>query len=208
MKFSDKMLSALADKVKLSLSQKRFEHVKFVVDAAKRIGEYFPDIDPSELACAALLHDITKEIDTEAHLQILKENGFVITEDDMAATAILHSLSAPFAVKRDYPEFATDNVLSAVKNHTTGDFGMSVFDRIIFIADYVEDSRVYDSCVKVRDELFASLSQKNSYEENELALNMAVLNSIIFTENDILKRGRTLNKRSIKTKEYFCGLLH
>ena len=208
MKFTDQELSALMTAAQNRISEKRFMHVISVVEAAKKIGEYFPDIDLSELSAAALLHDISKEIKFDEQIALIeKEYGF-ITEEDRETVAVLHSLSAPAVIKTDFPKFATENVLSATKNHTTGNPGMSVFDRIVFIADYVEDTRIYESCVKVRCELYSSLSHENSYEQNEFALNKAVSDSLDFTENQVLKQGRKLNSRSLKTRNYFCGLIN
>ena len=207
MKFSDEQITNLAECVKSRLSEKRFRHVQCVVDAAKRIGRFFDEIDISELSAAALLHDITKELDVSEHLALFDEYGVKISDEDRDTVSILHSLTAPFFTLKHFPEFATESVLSALKNHTTGESGMSIFDRIIFIADYVEDSRIYDSCVKVREELFSALSLLNNHEKNEYALNKAVYDSLVFTEKDVLKRGRILNSRSFSTKEYFCAVL-
>lgn len=207
MKFTDQELSALMTAVKIRLSEKRFLHVISVVEAAKKIGNYFPGIDLSELSAAALLHDITKEMKVEEHISLIEKEYGTLSDEDRETVAILHSLSAPVIVKKDFSEYASENVLSAVLNHTMGAPGMSVFDRIIFISDYVEQTRTYDSCVKVRRELYDSLSQEKGYKNNELALNKAVYDSLDFTENQVLKQGRTLNSRSLKTKDYFCGLI-
>ena len=207
MRFSKEQLIMLSESVKERLSEKRFNHTLSVQRSAERIGEYFKDIDLSELSAAALLHDVTKEISLDEQRNLFENNGLLLNDEDRETTAIWHSLSAPLLIKRDFSEFATADVLSAVRNHTTGNPAMSVFDRIVFIADYVEELRSYDSCIEVRSMLFSTLSEKNTAEENEYALNKAVVASLGFTENEVLKRGRKLNYRSRETKEYFCRLI-
>ena len=207
MKFTEEEIISVSNEVYKRLSEKRYAHTVSVVNAAKRIGQYFGEIDLSELSIAALLHDVTKELTYDEQIAILEEGRELITNEDREAPAVLHSLSAPCVIKRDFPEYATESILSAVKNHTMGAAQMSVFDRIIFIADYVEDSRIYESCIKVRAALYDGLSFENSYDKNERALNKAVYDSLVFTENEVIKRGRTLNSKSKETKEYFCKML-
>ncbi len=207
MKFSDEQIATLTLRVSEKLSEKRFSHTLGVLDAAKNIGKYFPKIDLSELSAAALLHDVTKELSFEEQLDLLGAGGVSLTDSDTKSPLILHSLSAPIAVERDFPEFATENVLSATRNHTTGSPGMSVFDEIVMISDYVEDGRIYDSCASVRRELFENLSKSKNEKETEKSLHFAVYKSLVFTENDVIKRGRFLNERSVATKKYFASLL-
>ena len=206
MKFSDEQISTLALRIKERLSEKRFVHTLGVLHAAEKIGEYFPDIDVSELSCAALLHDVSKEESFEEQLALLNEADFLLSESDKKSPLILHALSAPFVVLREFSEYATANVLSAVQNHTTGAPDMSVFDEIVMISDYVEAGRSYDGCVSVRNELFDDLKKSKNELECESALHKAVYKCLVNTEKDVLKRGRFLNERSIVTKDHFATL--
>ena len=207
MKYSKADIFELSELIRPRLSEKRFKHTLFVLEAAKRIGQYFNEIDISELSCAALLHDVTKELSYEEQISLITEGNIELTDEDRETPAILHSLSAPIVIERDFPEFATKNILSAVEKHTTGSDEMSLFDKIVFIADYVEDTRIYDSCIEVRERLFSSLSRDQDYPKNEAAVNKAVLDSLIFTEKDIIKRGRTPNARSLKAKEALLSFI-
>lgn len=207
MRFSDNQIDFLREKIADRLSEKRFSHTLGVLRAAERIGKSFMKIDVSELSAAALLHDVTKELCFEEQLALFFDVGITLSDSDIKSPLILHSLSAPFVVKRDFPEFATDNVLSAVKNHTTGAPGMSLFDEIILISDYIEDSRTYESCVAVRDALYSALAACRTESECEIALHKSVYESLVFTEMDVIKRGRFLNERSVSTKAYFASLL-
>ena len=207
MKFSQEIISILEERVKKRMSEKRFRHTRSVVFAVQRIGRYFEDLDLSELCAAALLHDITKELSVDEQIRLLIDGGFVISDEDMESPQIFHSFSAPIIIKSDFPKFATESVLSAVKNHTLGSPDMTVFDEIIFISDYIEDLRTYDSCIEVRKKLYDALSHENTVKQNVIALHEAVLSALIFTEKEVLKRGITFNSRSKKTKDYFYRLL-
>ena len=201
MKYSSDEILELSEMVKSRLSEKRYKHTLSVLEAAQNIAKYFVDIDISELSAAALLHDVTKELSYEEQLLLLKDGGIVISDDDRNTAPILHSLSAQVVIKRDFAKFATDSIISAVEKHTTGSADMSLFDKIIFIADYVEDTRIYDSCVKVREQLFSALSMEVDRCKNENEVNKAVFDSLVFTENDLIKRGRIPNQRSLIAKK-------
>ena len=162
MKLSSKELSTLREKVRLSLSEKRFLHTLGVEKAARKIAEFcLPDMK-DELSVAALLHDIAKEYDTEALLRFIDEDGIILSDVDRLTAAALHSYAAPCVIKKYFPEYATKEILNACRNHTLGSADMSLFEEIIFIADYIEDGRSYDSCINVRDKLYSSFEIGNT----------------------------------------------
>ena len=207
MKFNEKQLENLRQSVKERLSEKRFSHTLGVERAAIRIAEYFPSLDVSELSAAALLHDITKEYTLEEHYALALSQGDTLTDEQIQSREILHSLTAPYAVKWDYPEFASEDILSSLLNHTTACAGMSIFDEVIYIADYVEDGRTYPACVAVRDMLFDSLAIAKDAAERESALHRATLVSLENTINKLLFQGRILNERTKEAREYIVSLL-
>ena len=207
MKFTEKQLEKLRQSVGERLSEKRFSHTLGVERAARRIAEYFPSLDVSELSAAALLHDITKEFTLEEHYALALSQGVTLTDEQIQSREILHSLTAPYAVKWDYPEFATDNLLSSLENHTTAAAGMSLFDEIIYIADYVEDGRTYPACTQVRDMLFSGLKTATNDAERLSALHKATLKSLENTINKLLFQGRILNERTKEAREYILSQL-
>ena len=188
-------VSELKKKVEEKLSDARFKHTVGVVDAAKRIArEILPD-EEEAITVAAYLHDIAKELEI-SELVSLANESVSLTDDDFESPQILHSFAAPALIQRTFPKFATPQVLSAVFKHTTGDGEMSIFDEIIFIADYIEDGRTYPSCVSVREELWANLSVAKNAVEKENALHSAALSAINATIDNLTKKGRSVNQRT------------
>ena len=199
--FSEESLLNLKEKVKLRMSEKRFSHTLGVERCAKKLGELILPQRVSELRAAAILHDISKEIPLELQFEILRENSFPLTDEDVETTGVIHSFSAPFVVKRDFPEFATDDVLSAVFNHTLACENMSTFDKIIFVSDYAEDTRIYSSCVKVREFLFDRLDELD--EKERLAkLDEAFLAAINGALEALARMGQPINSRIYVAKKY------
>ena len=204
MKITEADISALRSDVKKYMSEKRYEHTLGVEAAAIRIGEYcLPDkIIP--LRCAALLHDISKELSADEQTEILREvKG--ITVSDLLTPPAHHAFTAPTVILRDFPSFATKEILSAVFNHTTASADMSVFDEIVFIADYVEDGRTYTDCIKVRDELFKRLEEARDIEECVQWLHVATISTLNNTINSLKSRNRFINDRTLSAKEAFIS---
>jgi predicted HD superfamily hydrolase involved in NAD metabolism len=195
--FSNETLQKLEFSVSQRMSAKRFSHTLGVVKAALFIAEHFPEIDKSELRAAALLHDIAKEIDASLGMSVLKAIDPPVSEADLLCHPTHHALIAPEIIKRDFPEFATESVLSAVKNHTTASPDMSDFDMIIFISDYVEDGRGYKDCITLREKLFSALSASRDSEEARMHLCDAVIECLENTIRFVLARGIYLHEKTV-----------
>jgi len=180
-------LDALRAQVQTRLTPRRFAHTLGVEACVARLGERLGLPNVGELRAAALLHDITKEYSEEEHTALLCAHGTVLDGQTRRMTALLHSMTAPLVIRRDFAAFATDAILSAVRCHTTGKVGMTLFDKILFIADYIEDGRTYASCVSVRERLWQALD--GASVSPEAALDEAVLASIDHTVSSLLSRG-------------------
>lgn len=207
MKFNDKMIDKLRLSVKNKLSDKRYIHTLGVEEMAVRIGDIFLPQKTDELRISALLHDITKELSYEQQLNLLQEGNVEYNKEDLDTKAALHSISAIPEVIKEYSEYVTPDVLSAISNHTLGKDKMSVFDEIIFISDYVESGRTYPSCIKTRDYLLNNLSAKNTYEQNLNFLHKSVLMAINFTIDSLNKRGEITHSKTYLAKAYFESVI-
>lgn len=207
MRFSDDQIALLRNNVENKLSKKRYVHTLGVEQAARYIGAFFDDLDISELSAAALLHDITKEYSLAEHKKLLKSYSVILSESDMAIEAVLHSLTAPYAVLSSFSEYATSEILSAIRNHTLGSPDMSIFDEIIFISDYVEDGRVYPACVEVRECLYRDLQSAKCADDLRLSLHRAVVNSLDYTISSLRARGSKVHEQTIVTFNTFAAKL-
>jgi len=117
--------------VRDKVGEKRFEHTKRVIDLAVEMAKKF-GISEYKTALAALLHDYCKD----------PEGGVYndVNHGAMAADAV----SAEFGIN-------DEDVLNAIRYHTTGRAGMSRLERVIFLADTVEPGRTYNSITQLRD---------------------------------------------------------
>lgn len=193
------MIDKLHLLVKERLSEKRFAHTLGVVKMANFLGEKcLPDMR-EELSYAAYLHDITKELPDLEQQKLLLECGFELTENERKSTPIHHSYTAPVVISRDFPEYATENVLSAILKHTVLDANMTVFDEIIYVADFIEENRSYKACVDMRDYVLSALS--DNIAENVIHLHKATLKILDFTLDFINKNGLFVVDKTVLAKE-------
>ena len=196
---TEKSLAELRSGVEGRLSASRFLHTLGVERAAELIGQYCLPTEIFPLRAAALLHDIAKEFSLDELILLLRKNGFPLTDEDLLSPQILHSFAAPFVICSDFPEFSESNILTATQNHTVGHEDMSLFDEIIFISDFIEDTRRYDACKKMREQLLSKL-KPGDFLENALLVHKACISTIEFTEKYLRERGKPINERMLKAK--------
>ncbi|MBR5242121.1 MAG: bis(5'-nucleosyl)-tetraphosphatase (symmetrical) YqeK [Clostridia bacterium] len=189
------------------MTEKRFLHTVGVAEMAKRLGEIFLPDQKDELIAAGYLHDIAKEYTERELLSLINELGYELTSSDILSPAVLHAYAAPTVITRDFSEYASEDILSSVFNHTTGADQMSLFDEIIFISDFIEEGRPYEASKTVREELFSRLYMAKSYEEMLLALHMASLSSIESTVKSLEKRNLYINEKTKDARNYFLNLI-
>jgi nicotinate-nucleotide adenylyltransferase len=153
---NDDILS-LREKVRAYLTEKRYAHTLAVERMAEYLGKIYLPEKINELRCAALLHDITKKCDLEKQLQYCSEFGIIVCDYDILSPKTFHAKTAECVVRRDFSDFATPDVLSGVRWHTTGHDGMTVFEAIVYLADYIEDTRTFPDCVTLRQYFYDGL---------------------------------------------------
>ena len=207
MVFTKDKLDELRDAVKEHLDSRRYTHTLGVEQCAIYLGEIFcPELVPS-LQVAALLHDVAKNKSLEEKFELIKSIGYKMTEDDVITSAAYHSFAAPGAIKKYFPDFFEENICSAVFNHTLGAPDMSLFDEIIFIADYIEEGRTYPACVYVRDTLYSELNSAVEFDEKKKALHWAVVKAIEYTVNKISMDNFPVHPKTLLTKNAFLSLI-
>lgn len=193
------VVQVLLQDVKQLMSEKRYIHTVGVMKMACEIGSYCLNNRVTELACAALLHDVAKEITDDELLSIIKRSCDDYENKISYGREAWHSFAAPYVIKRDFPSFATPEVLSSVEKHTVGAADMSVFDEIIFISDYIELGRIYPSCIAVREYLLGAL-KPDKLSENIIALHKSCIMAIEYTVENLMQRGKAVCPESLLAK--------
>ncbi|MBR2213255.1 MAG: nicotinate-nucleotide adenylyltransferase [Eubacterium sp.] len=121
------------------LNQHRYEHTIGVADTAKKMAEAF-DVNPNKAYLAGILHDCAKYFDDTELLAFCADKNIKITQIEQKKPFLLHSVVGEIIAKERY-HITDEEVLSAIRWHTTGKAEMSDLEKIIFAADYIEPGR-------------------------------------------------------------------
>lgn len=143
-------------KVKNHLDKDRYRHTIGVMYTAQCLAmRYGADMEKARIA--GLLHDCAKYIPTEKKISMCRENGIPVSNAEEKNPGLLHAkLGAVIALEKY--GIQDEEILNAIRFHTTGCPDMSLLDKIIYIADFIEPNRCEAPNLKeVRDEAFVSL---------------------------------------------------
>lgn len=143
--FSRENIDLIKADLKEKLPKKRYEHTLGVAYTAAALAMcYGEDILKAELA--GILHDVAKakksselKDDMKGYIDPYTDGDYVALIADKAPQ-ILHAIYAPYLVKRDY-KIEDKDILSAIRWHTTGKKDMTMLEKIVFVADYIEPNR-------------------------------------------------------------------
>lgn len=196
-------IEKLRENVSSVLSEKRMKHVLAVEDMAFRIGLLFYRNDSETLnllRAAALLHDVTKELADEEQLAILSDHSVRLLPEDLASMPTIHALTAALIIPERFPEYADERLIDAVRYHTTGREGMSLIEKIIFLADYIDETRTYPSCVALREEFFGADPASMSDDERVKHLDRAALASIENTLSYLESKERCIHPLTLAAR--------
>lgn len=196
-------IDALRDAVRGRMSEKRFSHTLGVEKLAAHLGELVCPERVFELRCASLLHDIAKELPEAETLRLLSGvRG--ITDEDMKSHSVFHAFVGPEVIKRDFPEYATPDILSAVFNHTTGAADMSLFDEIIFISDFAEEGRSYPACREIAKKLDERCRVAKNTDECIKAIHKTTYDTLLSVISTLERLEKPINSRTLLTRSAFA----
>ncbi|WP_411335389.1 bis(5'-nucleosyl)-tetraphosphatase (symmetrical) YqeK [Ruminococcus gauvreauii] len=132
-------LIKLERKLKNYLDRQRFHHTMGVMYTAACMGMVHGG-DPAKLQLAGLLHDCAKCIPDEKKLRLCGKFGITPSHYETTHPYMLHAKLGAHLAKKKF-DIRDPEVLSAITWHTTGKAAMTVLEKIIYIADYIEPGR-------------------------------------------------------------------
>lgn len=172
--------------VKEQLTEHRYVHTIGVMETAIELTDrYGGDLKKAETA--AIFHDYAKFRSKEEMKQI-------ITEQKMAPDLLIHSPElwhAPvgaYLVKKE-AGIEDAEILDAIRYHTSGRENMTLLDKIIYVADYIEPGRIFPGAEEVRKIAETDLNQ---------ALIASMKNTILF----LLKKNQPIYPQTLQSYNY------
>ncbi len=184
-------LKTMQEKLQSALSVKRYIHTMGVAEEAVKLAEiYGTPREQQKARVAGLLHDCAKDYPEAMRLRLCREYKVKMDEILEKQTDLIHPFLGAEVARREY--LVTDeDILNAIRYHTTGRAGMSLLEKIIFIADYIEPNREnFDGLEEAR---------RLAYLDLDEAMRYILKNTIAF----VRARGRLLHPLSLEALDYY-----
>ena len=173
--------------VKSHLSDKRWNHTVNVVSEAEKLCQMYGG-DMEKCVTAAIFHDVVKELPNEELNALVRKFGF--DEKYIDSPNLSHGKIAAALLKHEWG-IDDEDIINAVSYHTTGRAGMSKTEKIVFIADAIEPTRVYNGVEAIR---------KATYED----LNRGCLKSLTDTVEHLKEKGVSyIDEDTLRAREWF-----
>ncbi len=145
--FSQSELAKLREKAYKMLKKRRVAHVQGCEEEAVALAERWGE-DPSSAAAAAILHDCTKKLDPEEHLQLMEKYALVCDEALLAEPKLYHEVTGAAVAREEFG--MPEEICSAIRWHTTGRPDMTTLQKILYLADMIEPTRDFPGVEKIR----------------------------------------------------------
>ena len=177
------------DILKSKLIEKRYNHSLCVADEALRLANKYGG-DPEKCYLAGLLHDITKNVNEEEHLKIFETFGIILSCVEKNAKKLWHAMSGE-AYLRYVLGIKDEEVLDAIRYHTTAKENMTLTTKILYLADFTSADRDYEDVEVIR-----SLADK-SLEE-------AIIYALKYSIVDLVNRNKAVHIDTLQAYNSYC----
>jgi predicted HD superfamily hydrolase involved in NAD metabolism len=175
-------------KLKAVMSHERFMHSLRVAECSVILANRFgADILKAEIA--GILHDCTRDLDLQQALIVANKFGIILDNVTKNSPGIIHAVTGEAVARYEY-DITDREILDAIRYHTTGRAGMSLLEKIVFIADYIEPCRDFPGAAETRTIL-------------EKSLDGAVLYAMESTIAYLLGKRMLIHPDTIDARNYF-----
>lgn len=182
-------LSKIQHKLKKHLDKERYEHtlgVRYTCAALAMRYQY--DMEKAETA--GLLHDCAKCISDDKKISICEKDQIEITPAERENPFLLHAKAGACVARKKY-EIEDDEILSAITYHTTGREAMTLLEKIVYIADFIEPNR--DTAPNLKE------IRAIAFRDLDEAMYVILENTLSYLE----KKGKSIDPMTQVAYEYY-----
>jgi len=185
-------LNTIMEILQHELDSKRYQHSVNVMDVAVSLAEHY-GADAEKARLAGILHDCGKNFKGDAAREYIRKIGYKADEIELMQTKLLHGIIGEHLARTVYG-VTDEEILGAIRWHTTGKAGMNLIEKIIYVADYIEPLRSFDGVEEMR---------KAAYEDLDRCIVLCADSTIRF----ILNKGALLHDKTVETRNYSIMLI-
>ena len=178
--------------LKREMDDSRYEHTLGVMYTSAALAMRY-EYDMERAMLAGLMHDCAKCIPNAKKLKLAEKNGLEITELERNNPFMLHAKVGAMLAKVKY-DINDEEVLGAIRWHTTGKPDMTLLEKIIYLADYIEPTRNFCDLRELRRLAFEDLDR-------------AMLLGFTMAVEDLAARGMVVHPDSVRARDYLKGIM-
>ncbi len=169
--------------IKSRLSEYRFTHSMNVAKSAVELAEKY-GADKEKAYIAGVLHDVMKEENLDVQREFIEKNGEKMTFLELNSKSVYHQMSGSAYAKLEL-NIDDEDILNAIRFHTTGRRGMTLLEKVIYTADFISAERNYPDVDVMRAKAKVSLED-------------AMLYSLKYTINDLTSKTAVIHPDTIE----------
>lgn len=182
-------LLEIRNKLSKKLKKDRFEHTIGVMYTAASLAMCYGE-DVEKALTAGLLHDCAKYCSSGDQIVLCRKYDIELTQSELEMPALIHAKLGAYLARHKY-KIKDQDIIDAITYHTTGRPGMSMLEKIIYIADYIEPNRkVIPGLQEIRGLVFQDIDR-------------AVYLSAQRTVRYLKDGGRAVDPMTVSTCEYY-----
>lgn len=181
-----------------ALEPKRFEHTLGVAYTAASLAVIY-GADADDALTAGMLHDCAKCMDFQEQIALCDKNNILLSAMEREENSrLLHAKTGSVLARVKYG-VKDENILNAICYHTTGRPGMSLLEKIIYIADFIEPGRSagHKPAMKYSESLLTT--RKLAYQDLDAALCRILGDILEYLE----ERGGQIDPMTKETFDYY-----
>ena len=168
------------------IRHKRVAHVMGVEEEAVKLAKFW-GADPELARHAAILHDCTKYLDLDAQLKLCRKYGIPLDDLERQAVKLLHAKTGACIARYVFGE--PDEVYEAILWHTTGKADMTLLDKVLYMADYIEPNRDFEGVDRLRELAYTDLDR-------------AMLLGVDATIREMEERGYLIHTNTLSARQW------
>ncbi len=182
-------IDLINQKLHYLLTPKRFIHTQGVAGEAAKLARHY-GTDPDKAYLAGLLHDNAKCFGAKEKLDLCDKLGMELDEILVNQPDLTHSFLGAELAKSDFG-VNDEDILNAIKYHTTGRKNMSLLEKIVYIADVIEPNRAFFDGLEETKQL--------AYNNIDKAMKYSLRHTVDFN----ISKKRLIHPLSLEALEYF-----
>lgn len=182
-------IEKIIEQLKKMLKPNRLKHSINVADCAVKLSEIYGYIDKDKAYLAGLVHDCAKYFTKDQIDAYIKKYDIILDPMEVDNIALSHSVIGSYVIQ-DVFNIQDMDIINAVRYHTTGRDDMTILEKIIFIADMIEEGRNFPGVDYLRELSFSG------------QLNKAIITSYNNTIKFVIENNQLIHPRSVIARNY------